>query len=357
MRPWLEPGRIANASSLHAEGRAARAAIDEARGSLSAALGVHDDELLFTGSGTESDNLALRGLIQATDGRPHLVTTAIEHEAVLRTARSLAARGDCELTEVAPDGDGRVSTEALLAALRPDTALVSVMAVNNETGVVQPNADLAPSLRERGVPLHVDAVQAAGRLAVEGDLLSFSAHKVGGPPGCGVLVVRRGLKLQPLLNGGGQEEGLRPGTESVATIVGGARALALAVAARDESTGRLSGLAEQLEAGLAGLPGCELVAAAAPRVPGLLSVAFEGADAGALLQALDLKGFAVSTGSACTSGSTRPSHVLTAMGWSAERARSALRLSLGPGNGPEDMDRLLAALTEVLDAVRSEMRS
>jgi len=250
-----------------------------------------------------------------------------------------------------------VSTEAVLAALRPDTALVSVMAVNNETGVVQPNTDLAESLRERGVPLHVDAVQAAGRLAVEADLLSLSAHKVGGPPGCGVLVVRRGLKLQPLLNGGGQEEGLRPGTESVANIAGGARALTLAVSNREKSNERLSAWAERLEAGLAGLPGAELVAAAAPRVPGLLSVAFDGADGAALLQALDLRGFAVSTGSACTSGSTRPSHVLTAMGWSAERARSAIRLSLGPGNEPEEMDRLLEALTEVLDAVRSEMRS
>jgi cysteine desulfurase len=355
MQPWLQPSRISNASALHAEGRAARAAIDDARGRLASALGCHDDELLFLGSGTEADNLAIAGLIQAAGDRPHLVTSAIEHPAVLRCARRLEQRGDCELSVVAPEADGRIAPDAVLAALRPGTALVSLMAVNNETGVVQPVAELAGALRERGVPLHVDAVQAAGRFAVDADLLSYSAHKVGGPPGCGLLLVRRGLKLQPLLNGGGQEEGLRPGTESVAMIAGGSAALVQAFGRRPDPS--LADLAERLETGLTGLPGCTIAGAGADRVPGLITAGFAGAEGATLLQALDLRGFSVSTGSACTSGSTLPSHVLTGMGWPPEAARSAIRLSLGPGNAEADVDRLLAALKEVLDAVRSEVRS
>lgn len=355
MQPWLAPGRAANASSLHASGRRARAALDDARAEAAAALGVHEDEVLFTGSGTESDNLAIRGLLWARGGRPHLVVTAVEHEAVLRTARWLESRGEAELSVVPCEENGAVDPERLAAAIRPDTALVSVMAVNNETGVLQPVAAACG----RGAVVHSDAVQAAGRVPVELDaeLLSFSAHKCGGPAGVGLLVLRRGLKLQPALTGGGQEEGLRPGTESVAGAVGAARALRLAVERREETAERLGRLERRLLEGLRPLAGLRLHGEGADRAPGLLNLGLGGADGSAVQQALDLAGFATSTGSACSSGSTRPSAVLTAMGLPPERARSALRVSLGPENDEGDVDAFLESLARALDAARPEVRS
>ena len=354
MQPWLEPGRVANASSVHAAGRRARAALDEAREEAAEALSVHPDEVLFTASGTEADNLAIRGLIWAAEGRPHAVTTAVEHEAVLRTLRWLEARGEVELSVLPCEPNGAVDPERLADAVREDTALVSVMAVNNETGVLQPVAAAAG----RGAPVHCDAVQAPGRVPVpvEPELLSLSAHKLGGPVGTGLLVLRRGLKLQPVLTGGGQEEGLRPGTESVAGAVGAARALRLAVRRREENAGRLRRLEDRLLRGIRALEGLALHGEGAERAPGLLNLGLGGADGAAVQQALDLSGFATSTGSACSSGSTRPSAVLTAMGLPPEQARSALRVSLGPGNDEGDVDAFLEALSRVLDSARPEVR-
>jgi cysteine desulfurase len=236
------------------------------------------------------------------------------------------------------------------------------MHVNNETGVVQPVEAVAAACRDRGVLVHVDAVQALGRLPVApvvraADLVTFSAHKVGGPKGCGVLVVRRGTKLQPIVTGGTQEGGLRAGTEAVAAAAAAARAMAEAAADQPESAARLASLTARLEVGLLRLSGATLHGASAARAPGITSCAFEGAPSDAFVQALDLAGFAVSTGSACASGSTTPSRVLTSMGIAPETARTALRFSLGPGTGADDVDRLLLAVPPILAALREAGRA
>jgi cysteine desulfurase len=353
-----------NPSSLHREGQAARAVVEEARSEVAEALGVAADEVVFTGSGTEADNLALRGTLWLADrtGRPHLVTSAVEHEAVLRTARWLERRGDAEVTVVAPRPDGVVDAAALVRALRPGTRLVSLMMVNNETGAIQPVEEVGRACRDRGVTFHVDAVQALGRLPVRtadlpADLLTLSAHKVGGPAGCGVLCVRRGLKLQPVLTGGGQESGLRPGTENAAVIAGAARAIALAARGQEERAAGLRALTLRLEAGLLALPDVAINGSREGRAPGIVNASFEGAEATALLHALDLAGHATSTGSACAAGSAAPSHVLQAMGLPDGRVRSALRLSLGPDTSAAEIDGLLEALPGILASTRTHVAS
>ena len=347
-----------NASSVHAEGRAARAVLDEARERMAAAAGVHADEIVFTGSGTEADNLALRGVAWAARGRPHLVISGIEHEAVRRTARFLASRGDADVTEVAPGMDGVVDAEAVAGAIRSDTRLVSVMAVNNEVGTIQPLAAIGAACVSRGVLLHVDAVQAPGRVALDlaswgAGLASLSAHKAGGPKGLGVLVARRGVKLAPALTGGEQEGGLRPGTENAGLALAGAVALEEALGRMREAAAFLADLGRRLERGLLALPGVTIHGATAARAPGFVSAAFAGCEAITLVHALDLAGFAVSSGSACSSGSVKPSHVLAAMGLPAEACRSSLRFSLGPGNDASEIDALLAALPGILARSRT----
>lgn len=350
-----------NASSVHGEGRRARAIVEDARHLVAGALDVHDDEIVFTGSGTEANNLALRGTCWAAGARPRIVTTAIEHESVRRTLRWLGARGQADVTFVAPGSDGVVDAGRVLDACRPGTALACVMAVNNEVGTIQPVEEIGRACRERGIAFHVDAVQALGRIPISpaglpADLLTLSAHKVGGPQGCGVLFVRRSLKLQPALTGGEQESGLRPGTENAAAIAASARAIADAVEQRPRRAERLRGLTDRLERGLRAIPGFRLNGSRGSRAPGFTNMSLGGADGATLMQALDLAGFAVSTGSACTSGSLAPSHVLQEMGLGEGEARSAVRVSLGAENTEEEMDRLLAALPAILARIDASGR-
>lgn len=363
MEPFLGE-RFGNPSSTHLEGQLARAAIEEAREEVAAALGVGPREVVFTGSGTEADNLAIRGIAWASTGvePPRVVTSGIEHDAVWRTARWLEARGEIRLTVVPPEADGRVDAGRLLDAVGADTALVSLMWVNNETGVRQPVEEVGEALAGTGTAFHVDGVQALGRVDpvlgnLAADLVTFSAHKVGGPKGCGVLVVRHGVKLQPVLTGGAQEDGLRAGTECVPVVVGGARALADAARGGATRVARLTALTALLEDGLAGLAGARMRGGTAPRAPGITSLGLAGTPASALVQALDVRGFAVSAGSACTSGSTKPSRILAQMGLSDAEAGSTVRVSLGAGTTDEEVRAFLGALPEVLDAVREEVRS
>ncbi len=309
-----------NPNSLHAEGRAARAAVDSAREAVARVLGALPREIVFTGSGSESDMLGIVGVARATAARGrHVVTVATEHHAVLH-AVDLLERDGWRVTRLPVDRRGLVDPGAFAESLTPDTTLASVMLANNEIGVVQPLAELARIARERGVLLHTDAIQAPGWLpldvdALGVDLISLSAHKFYGPKGVGALYVRRGTPLEPLIVGGGQEHGLRAGTENVAGVAGFAVALALADAERAETAPRVAALRDRLEAGiLAAVPDAVMNAAGAPRLPGILSVAFAGVPSDALLIRLDLEGIAASAGSACAAGSLEPSHVITALG-------------------------------------------
>jgi cysteine desulfurase len=345
MAPWLA-GRAANASSLHREGRLARNALDSARAQVAALVGAAPEQVVFTSGGTEADNLALLGVAAATTPA-RLLVSAVEHSAVLEPAASLARRG-WEVERLPVDGQCRLDLGALEAALaRGGVRLVSVMLANNETGVLQEIAAVAARVRRADALLHVDAVQAAGKLAVDMaalgcHLLTLSAHKINGPQGAGALVVDPAVMLEPLMLGGGQERGRRGGTEPVAALVGFGAAAQHAAAEQAARTAALGALRERLEGGLRRLPGCTVVAADAPRLPNTVQFALAGLDGGALQMALDRRGFAVATGSACHSG--RPSHVLAAMGLPAEVAAGAVRVSFGAGNGAEQVDALLAAL-------------
>ncbi|MEM7246635.1 MAG: cysteine desulfurase family protein [Acidobacteriota bacterium] len=350
----------ANPASVHLPGQAARRVIEDARDRVAAALRVEADEILFTGSGTESDNLAVRGLAWAADREtaPRLVTSAIEHSAVRRSVAWLADRGDVEAVEVPALPDGTVDPQVFLDAANDNTCVASLMAANNETGVVQPIGEVGRALAERGVPFHVDAVTALGKRPVfpgdlPCDLLTLSAHKAGGPPGLGVLHVRRGLKLQPLYNGGSQEHGLRPGTPFPALVAAGAWAIADAIEHQAAHAARLSELTARLEDGLLALDGVGIHGREADRLPGMTCAWFEGVVGSQLLRALDVQGFAVSAGSACTSGSSLPSHVLTVMGVDTARASGSLRLSLSASQDLDDIEAFLEALPPVLQRLRS----
>src|SRR5262245_14320896 len=326
-----------NASSLHAEGRRARDALEAARDRTAAALGCRPREVVFTSGGTEAAHLALRGAALARreatkGGAAHVVVTAIEHGCVLDTASALAREG-FTVGKVAPTADGRVEADAVDAACVPGTGVASVMLANHETGAILPVAAVAERLRARGVALHSDAALGPGALDVNVerlgvDLLSLSAHKWNGPKGIGALYVRRKTRLAPTLAGGVQEDRLRPGTENVAGAVGLAAAPERACAAREERARRVADLRARLDAGLARITGCRLVGPA-ERLPGVTNAEFEGCEGESLLVNLDLEGIAVSTGSACAVGGTDPSPVLLAMGFPARRAASTLRFSLG----------------------------
>ncbi len=357
MEPWLGE-RCGNPSSLHAAGRRARQAVEDARDRVAAALGVDPLEVLFTSGGTESDNQAIKGLAwaaQAAGRRAHVVTTAIEHHAVLETCEWLAAHQDVDVTVVGVDADGIVDPDAVLAAVRPDTAVVSVMAANNELGTVQPLAVLGPALAEREVPLHTDAVQAVGRIPLELDAwgigaLALSAHKLGGPTGVGVLVLRRDLTPHPVLHGGGQERGVRSGTLNTAGIVGCAAAVDLAVSTSATEVPRLQDLRDRLLLGLTAVPGVTLNGHPTARLPHNVHVAVAGCDGETLLLALDRAGVQVSTGSACQSGAAERSHVLAAVGASEDAAH--LRFTLGRPTTAADVDTAVAAFTEAVTALR-----
>jgi len=368
---WLEvadefPG---NASSLHASGRRARARVDDARAAVAAALAVHEDEIFFTSGATEANNLALFGVLEAAGPKAGLVTTAVEHSSVLAPARELGARGH-GLTLVPVDAQGLVDPEMVAAAAAaPGVALVSVAAANNETGALSDLEALSARLRarsgQRAGPrprLHSDAVQALGRIPVRlrewgCELASFSAHKLGGPPGNGILWRARGVPLAPRFHGGGQELELRPGTEDVAGIAAMALALELAVLEQAELAARTARLAGKLWADLsAALPELRLLGpplGSKQRLPNTLCVLVPGTDGKVLVTRLDLAGLEVSAGSACASGSIEPSHVLLAMGLARDDARSGLRLSLGRNTSAEDCKRALAVFHEEFRSSRA----
>ena len=330
-----------NASSVHQQGQHARAAVDQAREQVARLLNCRSTELVFTAGGTESDNLALFGILQpllSTGPRPHLITTKIEHHAVLHTAQALAGRG-VDVTFLAPDANGVVAPASLQAGFRTNTKLVSVMLANNETGVIQPVPELAALTHAAGAIFHTDAVQAASKIPLDLSptgplkdvgLLSLSGHKMYAPQGTGILFVRRKIQLSPMFFGGSHERGRRPGTENLPGIValGKAAELAAQWLVSDAPQG-LAALRDRLEHGLlAAVPGSGINGADAARVPNTSNIFFEGIDAEALLIALDLQGLSLSAGSACQSGATEPSHVLTAMGLGDARARGTIRISL-----------------------------
>lgn len=361
MAPWWSADFGNAASRTHVFGWRAEAAVEDARARIAQAIGAREPrEIVFTSGATESDNLALKGVLRAgRASRDHVVTVATEHRAVLDPCAALVREGfDATLLPVG--GGGRVDPDAVAAALGPRTALVSVMAANNEIGVLQPLAEIARICREHGVPLHSDAAQAAGKIpfdveALGLDLASLSAHKVYGPKGIGALYVRTRrprLRLEPLLHGGGHERGLRSGTLPVPLIVGFARALELAVAEREAEAARLVALRERLFAQLAQeLPGVARNGDVAHQLPGTLSVRFDGVEAAALLSALPE--IALSTGSACSSAEPTPSHVLVALGLSPESVAGTIRIGLGRANDEAQIDRAAARIVEAVRAQRA----
>jgi cysteine desulfurase len=331
MRPWWESS-FGNASAVHSFGREARGAIERARDQLARLIGARATEITFTSGGTESDNLALFGLLEAGD---HLTVSAIEHDAVLHAADALEARGGVSVSRIACDAQGVVSAEAVKAALRPETRLVSVMVANNETGVLQPMSEIAEVVHAAGALLHTDAIQACGKMPVDVralgcDLLSVSAHKMYAPQGVGALWVRGGVTLRPMMHGGSHERRRRAGTENVAGIAGLGAAADLASRWMDAGgTDRLCGLRRHFERLLLErIDGISVNGADAERLPNTASVRFSGVEAESLVIALDMQGLAVSGGSACQSGAIEPSHVLRAMGLDDADARSSVRFSL-----------------------------
>jgi len=357
MLPYFQP-MYGNASSVHAFGRKGRMAIDNAREVLAKALGAQTNEIYFTSGGTESDNIALVGVAEAmADKGRHIITSSIEHHAILDTCAHLAKKG-YEITYLPVDSEGLVNPEDVKAAIRPDTILISIGHANNEMGAIQPIAEIGAIAKAHGVYLHTDAVQSFGILPVDVnelqvDLLSLSGHKIYGPKGIGALYVRRGTRIRPIMFGGGQERKMRPGTENVPGIVGLAKAVELAMADREEQAERLTQLRDKLIAGLTAVPDVKLNGHPEKRLPGNVNVSVKYVEGESLILSLDLRGIAVSSGSACTSGSLDPSHVLIAMGLDHLQAHGSLRLTLGRDTTEEDIDYVLEVFPEVVARLRS----
>ena len=359
MAPYLTE-RYGNPSSLYRFGQEAKSDLEQARSDVAACIGAKPEELFFTSGGTEADNWALKGVLEwmALKGKPtgHIITSAIEHHAILHTAQHLEKQG-YDVTYLPVDELGRVSPAEVEAAIRPDTLLISIMAANNEIGTIQPVAEIGAVARKHKVLFHTDAVQAVGHIPVDVeawnvDLLSLSAHKFQGPKGVGALYVRKPLRLPPLIHGGGQEKGRRSGTENVAGVVGMAAALKEAAAQLETEGARLSALRDRLIDGLTRLPYSRLTGDPANRLPGTASFVFEGVEGEALLLHLDARGICASSGSACSSASLDPSHVLLAIGLPHAIAHGSLRLSLGADNTDADVDAILAAVPEVVAYLR-----
>jgi len=349
-----------NPSSLHAEGRRARALLDDARQRVAVSLGVAANEIAFTSGGTESDNLAIAGIMQAASRPAHVISSAIEHSAVLGSLDRLEEAG-IKTTRLSVDSDGRVDVGRFEAALQPETRLASIAYANNEIGTVQPIAELARVAGRHGVLFHSDSVAAAGWLPMEiaalgVDLLSLSAHKFGGPKGAGVLYARRGVQIAPRLRGGGQELGRRAGTENLLGIVGLAAALELAVRDQAGEAARVAALRDRLEGAiLASIPGVRVAGGGAQRVANILNVGFAGVDSAALLIALDLAGVAVSAGSACASGAPEPSHVLAALQMDPKWQRGAIRFSLGHATSASEIERTMELLPDIVTRLRDAL--
>jgi cysteine desulfurase len=349
-----------NASSVHHFGQQAKAALDEARAAVATLLSADPSEIIFTAGGTEADNLAIRGAAEALEaaGRKHLIACAIEHEAVLNTMKAMARRG-WRVTTLPVDTSGIVNPDRLRDAITDDTALVSVMHANNEIGTVQPIAELAAIAHDRGALFHTDAVQSAGKLPIDVralgvDMLSIAAHKFYGPKGAGALWVKRGVRLLPCITGGKQERSRRAGTENVPALIGLGVAADVARQKIDTEGPRLAALRDRLETGiLSSIGGTERNGAASPRVPNTTNISVDRVEAESLLIGLDLAGIAVSSGSACSSGTLEPSHVLKAMGYPHARTLGSIRFSLGAANTEADVDRVLEALPPIVEKLRS----
>ena len=358
MRPYFCE-TFGNPSSVHAFGREARKAVEQARRQVAAALGAQAGEIYFTGSGTEADNWALRGAAYAQKARGrHIITTQIEHHAVLHAAEQLEKEG-FEVTYLPVDEDGTVRLETLEQALRPDTTLVSIMAANNEIGAIQPIHEAAKLARAHGALFHTDAVQAIGCVPIDVkadgiDLLSLSGHKFHAPKGVGALYIRSGAKLQRLIYGGAQEKTQRGGTENVASIVGMGKAIELAMESMESRNAYVSNLRDRLIEGiLQRIPETRLNGHRTQRLSGNVNVSIRYIEGEALLLSLDMKGIAGSSGSACTSGSLDPSHVLLAIGLPHEIAHGSLRLSLSEENTAEEVDYTIDALVEIVERLRA----
>lgn len=357
MLPYFSES-FGNPSSVYRLGRKSMEALDEAHESVARALHCRPTEVVFTGGGSEADNLAIKGIATSPRRRgDHLITSAIEHHAVLRTFEQLERDGH-RVTYLPVDGDGLVAPEAVANAITPETALVSVMYANNEIGTVQPIAAIGAICRERGVPFHTDGVQAGGLLdldvgALNADLMTLSSHKFYGPKGVGILYARQGVRLLPQVLGGSQERNRRAGTENIPGIVGAAFALELSVAKREAERERLQRLRDRLIAGVLALPGARLTGHPTRRLANHASFVFAGVEGESILLNLDLLGIAASGGSACHAGVADPSHVLVALGLSAEEARGPLRLTLGRSSTDADVDAVLAALPGILERLRA----
>ncbi|HLJ81721.1 MAG TPA: cysteine desulfurase NifS [Ktedonobacterales bacterium] len=357
MLPYFSE-QFGNPSSIYGFGRRALAALDEAHETVADLLGCRPTEIVFTGGGSEADNLAIKGIAYAARRRGnHIVTTAIEHHAVLHTCQQLEREG-YRVTYLPVDGDGRVDPAMVAAALTDETALVTMMFANNEIGTIQPIAEVGRICRERRIPFHTDAVQAGGLLdlnvrELNVDMLSLSAHKLYGPKGVGILYVRQGTRVQPQILGGSQERNRRAGTENVAGAVGAAEALRRARDERAAEVPRLLALRDRLIAGVLAIPSAQLTGHPTLRLPNSASFALAGVEGESLLLNLDLIGVAASSGSACTTGSVEPSHVLTALGLSSAEARGHLRLTLGHSNTEGDVSFVLERLPGIVERLRS----
>lgn len=357
MKPYML-NEYGNASTLYKLGRSAHKAVENARGVFAKGINALPAEIYFTSGGTESDNWAIKGTAHrlAGSGKKHIVTDNIEHHAVLNSAKALEREG-FEVTYVRADKNGLVRAEDVAAAIRPDTALVSVMFANNELGTIQPVEEIGSICRSEGVLFHCDAVQAAGILPIDVkqmniDLLSMSAHKFHGPKGVGIMYARRGCAPKTYIDGGEQERGHRAGTENVAGIVGAAAAFAEAMSERNEKADRLCAMRDEIQSGLLKIPRSQVNGVTAPRLPGTLNMSFDGIDGQSLIFELDLKGLAASSGSACASGSVNPSHVLLALGLPYKLAHGSLRLSLGRYNTPDEAEKIIRIVSDTVAELR-----
>ena len=354
MKPYFGE-RFGNASSIHHHGQETRAAVERARESVAALLGCRASEVVFTSGGTEADNLAIFGVTSEGD---HVITSTIEHHAVLNACKHLEAAG-CEVTYVPVSSEGQVDPTVVRAALRPNTKLISIMMANNETGVLQPLQDIGKIAAEAGVLLHTDAVQAAGKVAIGVNqigchLLSISGHKMHAPQGVGALYVQKGTRLRPMIFGGSHERSRRAGTENVPAIVALGRAAELAREAFDNGgVAAVGGMRDRIQQTiLSSLDGVGVNGGGASRVPNITNIYFDDIEGEAMVIALDLKGLAVSTGAACSSGAIEPSHVLTAMGMSPDRARASIRFSLGQQNTMEEVEFAVGLVGEAVARLR-----
>ncbi len=358
MLPYMSE-RYGNPSSLYSFGQQAKEALEDARARIAACLGCDPREITFTSGGSEADNQAIitAARMGARRGKKHIISTAFEHHAVLHTLNRLKKQG-FEITLLDVHSTGLVTPEEVEAAIREDTCLVTVMYANNEIGTIEPIAEIGEVCRKKGVLFHTDAVQAAGHLHISVkdqniDMLSLSAHKFHGPKGTGVLYAKRGILLENLIDGGAQERGKRAGTENIPAIMGMAAALEEACGAIDENTARMTALRDRLIDGLDRIPYGELNGSRTHRLPGNVNFCFEGIEGESLLLLLDDKGICASSGSACTSGSLDPSHVLLAIGRPHEVAHGSLRLSIGEDTTEEEIDYMIGAVSEVVDRLRN----